>query len=589
MINFSKLSKMKTIIKLLFAVSVLLVSAHSANAVTFSFKYEGTKLNYETNSETTCYVSKNTDVVGNVVIPEKVVYKKKEYTVIGFVQGAFSNCKGLKSVNIGNSVTSFGMYVFYGCSNLESVTIGNSVTSIDEYTFHGFENLTSVIIGNSVKSIGDKAFADCKMLSSVVIGNSVTSIGEKAFNNCVRLTSVTIPNSVKSIGNGAFENCISLGSVIIGNSVTSIGENAFNGCFSLTSVTIPNSVTKIGDGAFNNCGLTSITLPDNIDEFGQEVFNSPVYSLIKGTTKLGDKILYNGVFYQLDEASKEAKVVGAGTTEDVVIEPMLLYKGVTYTVTTIGENAFNGVYMKSIKFPETLKTIEKEAFHNNGFNRISLPEGIEKLGYNAFARSEYLESIHLPSTLKDVSEDFIFGGCYNLKTIEFDSQATVDRLGKDINNLTRGAHLAKVVVKGKKAETLSEASTPEKGHFYWKTNTQGKKYLVNEAGKTILPANAWDKVWFEVGIILVQKGGKYGCYSYYGTRLVAPLYEEYIGSSGTDKNRRLLFGNNTATGGKYFVFSSTGQLLASQAFSRSQSYRMAAWMKDWVPALITWK
>ena len=58
MINFSKLSKMKTIIKLLFAVSVLLVSAHSANAVTFSFKYEGTKLNYETNSETTCYVSK---------------------------------------------------------------------------------------------------------------------------------------------------------------------------------------------------------------------------------------------------------------------------------------------------------------------------------------------------------------------------------------------------------------------------------------------------------------------------------------------------------------------------------------------------
>lgn len=446
------------------------------------------------------------------------------------------------------------------------MTIGNKVTSIDEYTFHGLKNLTSVIIGNSVKSIGDKAFEDCRSLESVTFGNSVTSIGEKAFYGCTSLPSVSIPNSV-----------------------ISIGEDAFRDCVRLTSLHIGNSVTSIGDFAFVQCPLTSLTLPSSIEDFGQEVFDSNVYSLIKEPTMLGDKIFYNGLFYKLNDSTKEAKVIGTTTSGDVVIESIIPYKNVDYIVTTIGENAFNGVFMNSIKFPNSLKTIEKGAFDGTGFINISLPEGIEKLGYNAFARCEYLKKVHLPSTLKDVSEDFIFGGCYNLESIEFDSQATVDRLGKDINNLTRGARLAKVRVSGKEADMLSEIKTPLgiKGKYYWKKNSQGSKYIVNEAGKIILPANVWDKVWFEGHIILIQKNGKYGCYSYSGTRIVAPAYDSFIGYTYTDS--RLLFANATSTGGKYFVFSKAGALLTSKDFSRSQKYSMAAWMKDWVPNLVTFE
>ena len=579
---------MKKVIKIIFVFAVILAGSHSAMAVSFSYKYEGKKLNYETNSDNTCYVSNNQNVVGNITIPDKVIYKKQEYTVVGIGSKAFYDCNGLTSMTIGDNVTSMSPDAFQYCDNLESIKIGNSVTSIGKSAFNGCRNLTSVIIGNSVKTIGDDAFYGCQRLSSITIGNSVTSIGEKAFYDCISLTSVTIPDSVISIGESAFEDCTNITSLTIGNSVKSIGEKAFYQCIRLTSVTIPDSVTSIGDFAFGRCAsLNSLTLTSSIANMGQDVFPSYLYSTLKEPIMLGDRLIYNGLFYNLEDATKEAKVTGTSFSGDIIIDSIVPYNGVNYVVTTIGENAFNGVNMKSIKFPNTLKTIEKGAFESTGFGNISLPEGIEKLGYNAFARCEYLKSIHLPSTLKDVSEDFIFGGCYNLVNIEFDSQKTIDRLGKDINNLTRGARLAKVTVKGKESDMLTEIDTPlgVKGKFYWKKNAQGKKYVVNEAGKTIVPATAWNKIWFKGNVIVIQKNGKYGCYSYSGKQIVPPSYDTYIGSSYSEG--RLLFGNNTATGGKYFVFSKTGALLATKVFTRSQQYSLASWLNNWVPSLIT--
>ena len=114
-------------------------------------------------------------------------------------------------------------------------------------------NIKSVIIGNSVTSIGYGAFYGCTRLTSVTIGDSVTSIDSYAFYGCTRLTNVTMPDSVRSIGNSAFEGCTSLTSVTIGNSVTSIGGSAFSGCTSLVSVTISDSVTVIVASAFEGC------------------------------------------------------------------------------------------------------------------------------------------------------------------------------------------------------------------------------------------------------------------------------------------------------------------------------------------------
>ena len=113
--------------------------------------------------------------------------------------------------------------------------------------------LKSVRIGNSVTTTGNYAFRYCHGLASVTIPNGVTTIGNSAFNSCYSLASVTIPSSVETIGGFAFEHCHSLASVTLPNSVTSTGNYAFDYCHSLASVTIPNSVETIGNYAFRYC------------------------------------------------------------------------------------------------------------------------------------------------------------------------------------------------------------------------------------------------------------------------------------------------------------------------------------------------
>jgi len=70
-------------------------------------------------------------------------------------------------------VTSIGAATFSNCSGLTSVTIPNSVTDIGKWAFLGCTGLTSVTIPNSVTSIGSGTFSDCLGLTEV-INESVT-------------------------------------------------------------------------------------------------------------------------------------------------------------------------------------------------------------------------------------------------------------------------------------------------------------------------------------------------------------------------------------------------------------------------------
>lgn len=87
-----------------------------------------------------------------------------------------------------------------------SVVFGDNVKTIPDYAFFGLNTLKSVIIGNSVTSIGDNAFAFCD-LTTLVIGDSVKSIGKEAFWQCYNLTSISLPVSTTYIGEDAFWGC----------------------------------------------------------------------------------------------------------------------------------------------------------------------------------------------------------------------------------------------------------------------------------------------------------------------------------------------------------------------------------------------
>lgn len=135
--------------------------------------------------------------------------------------------------------------------------------------------LRSLFIGNSVTSIGFDAFESCLSLVSIVIPDSVRAVGRGVFYGCFDLASVTIPNGIASIDFGTIAYCYDCSSVILSDSVTSIGLMAFQGDNNLSMVTMPDGVTTIDINAFNSCcRLALINIPDSVTNIGSQAFQN---------------------------------------------------------------------------------------------------------------------------------------------------------------------------------------------------------------------------------------------------------------------------------------------------------------------------
>lgn len=184
----------------------------------------------------------------------------------------YSYKEDIKTVTVGNGVTTIGSCAFYKCASLTSIEISNTVTSIGNYAFSQCTSLGSITIPGSVTTIGSNAFYYCTSLATVTIGESsgLISIDYNAFYQCTELISIEIPDSVTSIGAAAFASCSKLQEVTIGNSVTSIGSSAFHGLTFYDSdgttelqQTVENlkgyTFTGSGDGKLTRSGSPTIT------------------------------------------------------------------------------------------------------------------------------------------------------------------------------------------------------------------------------------------------------------------------------------------------------------------------------------------
>ena len=180
--------------------------------------------------------------------------------------------------------------------------------------------------------------------------------------------------------------------------VTSISDRAFKGSEGMTSITIPNSVTSIGSNAFEGCtGLTSISIPKGLD-----------------LSNAGLEFIVNGVKYNVIN-EKEVKVANNSYTGDVVIPSTVSAFGTTYSVTTIGREAFYGCEgLTSVTIPDGVTTIAPEAFSSSSISSLTIPESVTEIGYSAFSWCKKLTAITILN--KDVTFDGSpFYGCDSLK------------------------------------------------------------------------------------------------------------------------------------------------------------------------------
>ena len=238
------------LLSLVFVLTLAVPVGAEAND-TISFEHEETTLSYTITKEAVgdepgeVEVGKNSNVSGDVSIPETVSYGGKTYTVTGIGYGAFYECANLASINFPESLTSIGQGAFFYCTSLQKVTLPNSITSI-----------------------GMSAFSDCHYLESVTLPSALTEIECATFYGCGYLQKIEIPDGVTSIGKHAFYNCGLSGKIEIPGSVTSIGKQAFFNCDGLTALTFtgtePPSFDKL---AFDSCdNLKTITLTADMTE-----------------------------------------------------------------------------------------------------------------------------------------------------------------------------------------------------------------------------------------------------------------------------------------------------------------------------------
>ena len=291
---------------------------------------------------------------------------------ISIEAAAFESCSNLTTANLGNSVTSIGIYAFASCPSLTTVNLGDSVTIIGYRAFAGTP-ITSITIPDSVKSIEEEAFSGCYSLATVDLGEGVTTIGTNAFADS-GITSITIPNSVRSIGVAAFNGCNELTTIDLGSGVESIGDCAFQNS-AITSIIIPDSVESLGFNAFCCDNLTTVNLGNGLMSIGSYAFAG---ATVSHRLRIPSSIVY--IHY---EAFKYANF------------PMLLIDKDKADLTSSGNEPWGLPAGTPVYYRGEFELLEYTIAYNTGFDDVPidsktnvnimnsdlLPRNPSKLGY----------------------------------------------------------------------------------------------------------------------------------------------------------------------------------------------------------------
>ena len=390
----------------------------------------------------------------------------------------YSSRSSIKSVTIGNGVTSIGYDAFSGCSSLTSVTIPGSVTSIEEWTFSHCRSLTNIKIGNGVTSIGEGAFFGCVNLTSVALPESVTTIEKDAFgldesgsnikyvyydgdieswlkisfpdhgaNPCrgntnlyfkgELATDIVIPDNVTSIGDWAFEDCGSLTSVTIPDGVTSIGDYAFYGCSKIKVVNYDGNIeswlgiefaSSSSNPCYNGSNLyfngelvTDVVIPDNVKRIGYCAFQG-VSSLTSVTIPTSVKSIDGCAFLgcsSLASVTIPNSVTSIGSSAFAGCSSLTSVT-IPDSVTSIGSGAFSSCSsLTSVTIPDRVTSIGDYAFFNcSSLTSVTIPDRVTSIGGRAFSDCSSLVSVKIPDSAKNIRYS-AFYGCRNIKNVYY--------------------------------------------------------------------------------------------------------------------------------------------------------------------------
>ena len=323
------------------------------------------------------------------------------------------------------------IYKYIGSEKTVSIpdTInGKSVIALAQDTFADNEEIECVIIPASVVSIGDDAFSGCKSLNKMVLCGTEIELGLTLAGECENLESIYLSNEFDSS---------TLESILLSD----LGEEKAKDvniipCENVDDVIIlfvtPTDIQKsdiMGPVApDNNSEDTKSVSNDTLDDVASVVEPSDLEQQPKSnesdesvTSKESEQVAEN--VKENTEMKKSVEIPTRSVqsdSEDFVIEDGVLtqYKGnggvvkIPDGVIEIGEGVFkNNNDITEIVLPEGLNKIGNEAFYRcMGLQgNLKLPDGITLIGKSAFNYCRGLTgSLVIPDSVISIGEDAFY-------------------------------------------------------------------------------------------------------------------------------------------------------------------------------------
>ena len=280
-----------------------------------------------------------------------------------------------------------GQYSFYRkCDSLRELTVTDT-RQIPMYAFTEMSHLEKVTLPDGLEKIGESAFKDCSGLTgTLTLPKGLNYIGKSAFEDCSGLTgTLTIPENIKTLPAEAFNSCSGLTEVILPKGLTTIEDGAFRFCDGLTVMEIPNSVQTMG----NNCLPTSLTK-----------LTVPFVGSSREANGTSDALLYY-LFGQSDFSGSFAREEGR-----------YYYNDGQYSIYRKCDS------LRELTVTDT-RQIPMYAFTGmSHLEKVTLPDGLEKIGAKAFEYCAGISKIRLPINVVSI-QNSAFYECSGLKTIYY--------------------------------------------------------------------------------------------------------------------------------------------------------------------------
>ena len=178
---------------------------------------------------------------------------------------------------------------------------------------------------------------------------------------------------------------------------------------------------------------------DCIDRFTAEQANRAVCSLVNYRGQLFElsPTEVGGFSYTVIGTTTDVVVTGlaAGNPDtDIVIPDTVTSNGITYSVTTIGIDAFENNALTSVTIGNNVTTIGGFAFSSNALTSVIIPDSVTSIGGYAFAQND-LTSVTIPDSVTSIGNDTFEGNDLTSVTIP-DSVTSIGYSAFSSNALT---------------------------------------------------------------------------------------------------------------------------------------------------------